>query len=295
MSDTNHRPRSDVLNQAVEALRDAPTPAGPPADLTAATLAAVENRLRGTVPSETARQLQRRATVMRYVRFGSLATAAAVLVGVVALLLNPRPAVAMDKVLDKAAQADAVRYEVRTMSDLADNTAAVTVRGKQVRVESGDTVTFVIDWETSGMLILSHPNKTYQTVDLAAKAGGIAPFDIFAVKFRDQLAALKKEKFESAGTEKVGEVKTEKVTATGVSSLGMTGDWTVWVDPKTEYPVKIEVEATRGKMTVFRSYGQFDWAPKVNKEMFSLDPPEGYAEGTVFHTVPPLTPIKKDK
>lgn len=295
MSDTNHRPQPDVLNQAVEALRDAPTPAGPPADLTAATLAAIENRLRGTVPSETARQLQRRARVMRYVRFGSLATAAAIVLGVGALLLNPRPAVAMDKVLDKAAQADAVRYEVNTKSDLADHSDTVTIRGKQVRVESGDTVTFVIDWETSGMLILSHPNKTYQTVDLAAKGGVIAPFDTFAVKFRDQLAVLKKEKFESAGVEKLGAMKAEKMTASGVSSLGMTGDWAVWVDPKTEYPVKMEVEATRGKMTVFRSYSNFDWAPKVADSMFRLDPPEGYTEGTVFHTIPPLTPIKKSK
>lgn len=294
MTDSNHRPHPDALERATEALRDAPVLAGPPADLTAATIAAVQNRLPGTVPGEPAQPLSRRAKVMRYIRYGSLATAAAVLVTVGVFALGGNRAAAMDKVLEKAAKADTVRYQVRTVSDLTDHTDTVTVRGQTVRVD-GSRVSFVIDWEAGGMFILSHPNKVYQTVDMTAKDGGIAPFDVFAVKFRDQLTALQKEKFESAGKEKVGDINADKFTVTGVTSLGMTGDWTIWVNPKTERPVKIEVEATRNKRKVTRTYSDFDWAPKVNAADFALEAPEGYTEDVVFVTKPPLTPLPKKK
>jgi hypothetical protein len=286
MSD-NHRPTPDVLEQAAAALRDAPVPAGPPADLTAATIAAVETRLAGTPPAEPARTHQRRARIMRYLSFS--ATAAAVLVAVFAF---GGRAVAMDKVLGKAAKAEVVRYEVRTESDRSDHTDTVTIRDKVVRVD-GSRVSFVIDPEAGGMIILSHPNAVYQTVDLTAKGGGIAPFDLFATRFRDQLAALQKEKFEAAGKEKVGDVKADKFTAAGVTSLGLTGDWTVWVDPNTELPVKIGVEASRGGKAVTRTYSGFDWKPEVNAADFTLDAPEGYTEGVVFHTKPALTPLPK--
>ena len=45
MSELNHQPTPDTLDQATAAIRDATVPAGPPADVTAATLAAIDSRL----------------------------------------------------------------------------------------------------------------------------------------------------------------------------------------------------------------------------------------------------------
>ena len=47
MSEQNSRPTPDPLDEAAGALRDAPVPAGPPPELTAATVAALKNRLAG--------------------------------------------------------------------------------------------------------------------------------------------------------------------------------------------------------------------------------------------------------
>ena len=74
MSEANSRPTPDILDEATGALRDAPVPAGPSADLAAATVAALNNRLAGAVPSEQFRR-ERRRRIMRYVGFTTAAAA----------------------------------------------------------------------------------------------------------------------------------------------------------------------------------------------------------------------------
>ncbi len=292
MSEANHRPaRPDVLDQATEALRAAPVPAGPPAELAAATVAAVANRLPAAVPSELARR-QRRRRVMRSIGYGAAAAAVvATLAGV--LWFGGGTAVALDDAIRKVEKAEAVRYEVHTRSPLSDNTDTVTVRGKQVRVDSHSfaRIAFVIDHQAQGMLIVSPPNKTYQTVDLSKAT--IAPFDAFSVRFRDQLLALLK-KAEHAAVGEVNGAKADKFTASG-RGLGMIqdADWVIWIDRKSQLPVRVEVEQTQQGRTVKRIYEKFDWNPEIDDDLFSLDPPDGYTEGTVFHTNPPLEPMKK--
>ena len=59
-------------------LRAAPVPAGPPAELAAATVAAVARRLPAAVPSQLAYQSRRR-TIMRYIGYGSTAAGSSAL------------------------------------------------------------------------------------------------------------------------------------------------------------------------------------------------------------------------
>ena len=109
MSEVNDGPTPDALEDATGALRGAPVPAGPPTELSAATVAAIQNRLAGAPPaSELARR--RRRTIMRYIGFGT-ATAAAVAVATAAGILwfGGSAAAHVQKAIDNAEKATSVK------------------------------------------------------------------------------------------------------------------------------------------------------------------------------------------
>lgn len=295
MSEHNQRPDvPDILEQAIEAVVAKPTPAGPPADVLASTAEVIRNRLNVMAARE-----ENRKRTPRYIRYGSFATAAAIIVAVFVGLFgwSNGTARAFDKALEKLRTAAAVRYQVKTESPSTSHVDEVTIRGKQMRVElvAFSKLTWIIDSETSGMLILNPPTKTYQTVDLAAKSGGIGPFDIRGANVREQLEDLIKQKPIFEKTETVDGISTDRYAITGGEALGLTGDWTVWLDRKSSYPVRVLSQFTLSGKKLTREYSNFDWSPKVGDGDFSLDPPGDYREDTIFHTNPPLAPFPKKK
>jgi hypothetical protein len=299
MSDSNHRPEPDYLEQATGALRAAPVPVGPPAEVAAATVAAIHGRLAGRMPAEPARPRLTRRTVMRYLGYGSAATAAAALL---ALWLVGGKAVAFDDALAKVQKAEAVKYDVREAEDGTErNTSSVVVAGNKIRVEGTNfPLTFVVDHDLKGAIILDGRTKKYQTIDLATAGVGV-PVDAFGVNFRTQVLNLKAPDAKPTGTETVNGAVLDKYTVQGAAALGVrTADWTFWLDRKSQFPVKVTCEYTiqlRGvKMdgtrfeadkTISRFFENFEWNPKVEKGVFGLDPPEGYVEGEIFRTIPP--------
>src|ERR1700677_473585 len=160
MSEHNQKPDvPDILEQAIDAVRSRPIPAGPPADVLASTAEAIRNRLRA---SAKPRQL-----TARCIRYASFAAAAAIVVWVF-VGLNNGTARAFERALEKLRSTEAVRYQVQTQAELANQVDEVTIRGRQMRIElvALPKVTWIIDSEISGMLIVDPHSKTYQTVDL---------------------------------------------------------------------------------------------------------------------------------
>src|SRR5262245_44776710 len=127
MSERNSQPTLDVLDQATEELRDAPIPAGPPAVLTTAAVAAINHRLAGAVPGELASR-QRGRRVVRYIGYGSAVAFAGVFVlalaagaGVMFFLPLPKSTAAVvfrmsgsGALLPNAAGADPPRLDLAT-------------------------------------------------------------------------------------------------------------------------------------------------------------------------------------
>ena len=293
MNGDNHRPEPDVLNRAVEALRDAPTPAGPPAERTAATLAAVRDRLAGTVPGGPARELQRRRRIMRYIRYGAVSTAAAVLVGVLVLVAGPGSAVAFDRVRDEVKKADAVTY-VDTQVDSNGHATAIKYynRGKQARMElvkSGNA--YVFDYAKRKALSVAPSLRAYELYDIPEEDA-----DAQAVQFVAEVKRLLEGAAVETGTEKVEGVRATAFKIAGGTMYGLVADYRVLVDPKTALPVRISCErkptGPDDALFVKRTFGQFDWKPTLTDELFSLDPPKGYTEG-IPGFVKPVVPAKK--
>src|SRR5207248_177246 len=145
VSDTNHRPMPDIVEQAAGALRDAPVPAGPPAELAAATLAAINNRLAGTVPAEQVRR-ERRRRIMRYM---GISTAAAVILGTAGVLwFGSSRAIALNDVIQKVKEAESVSFvETQRLGDQPPMEMTYSIHGPLVRIEGMGTV-LVLDTKT---------------------------------------------------------------------------------------------------------------------------------------------------
>jgi hypothetical protein len=304
MTDSNHRPEPDFLEPATGALRAAPVPVGPPAEVAAATVAAIHNRLAGHVPAEPARSRLTRRTVMRYLGYGSAATAAAALL---ALWLTSSRVVALDDVLERVEKVEAVKFvSTEFKNGKETNTQTVVVKGNKIRIV-GDNhpIAFVIDHDAKGAIILDSRSKKYQTMDLSQS--GILPAEGFGVNLREQVQSLKKQDAKYAGKVTVDGAVLDKYTVADGAALGHRGaEWEILIDRGTKLPVKMTSEFTqqvRGmKMdgtpfaqdnVVSRVYEKFEWEPKLDKGLFGLDPPEGYVEGEIFRTIPPIPPYKK--
>lgn len=297
MSDINHRPEpDDVLDQAIGALRAVPVPAGPPAEVVASTVGAIESRLAGITPAGTARDNHRRR-VMRYIRYGTLATAAAVLVGVAGgVLWSPRESAAAEfqRAMANARKAESMTARIRyTRTDAAakgkESVTKLYVSGQRVRMESlnpgGEgypdlkttpvlTVN-VYDLEELKQLTVSYRNNQYLARDMDFR--GDVP-DVLS-----QFRGVADDAIEALGQEKVGgtAAKAYRVRARGlVGPLGKAADVRVWIDPATDLPVRIRVadagDPGTGEWREWVSvYDEFAWNVKLADDLFSLTPPKG--------------------
>jgi hypothetical protein len=241
---------------------------------------------------------------MRYLGYGSAATAAAALL---ALWLTNGRVVALDDVLERVEKVETVKFvSTEFKNDKKTNTQTVVVKGNKIRIE-GDNypLAFVIDHDAKGAIILDTRSKKYQTMDLSKS--GILPTEGFSVNLREQVQGLKKQNAKYAGKVTVDRAVLDKYTVADGAALGHGGaEWEILIDRSTKLPVKMTSKSThqmRGmKMdgtpfaqdnVVWRVYEKFEWEPKLDKGLFGLDPPEGYEEGTIFTTIPPIPPYKK--
>lgn len=282
MSESNSRPPADPLAAAVSVIRDAPTPPGPPPELTAATLAAVGNRLAGLAPNPG--RTARRRKIMRYVGFGT-ATAAAVAVAVTAGMFwsgGASAATRVQKALDNAAKAKSV-----TITATVENGGKVThVRrvyrqGDKIRSESvkdaehaDDPPVTLGDLNTREALLLHPKAKTAHRIALGGQEvkllvgwldGRLAGIKALADGDADAVKAL--------GEEKIGDRTT---TVYAVKAKAPPGEWKVWVDPKTDHPVRLRLAGEGAKHTFTLDFA--DWNKEFDPKLFELEVPPGYRE-----------------
>ena len=293
MNNEHRRPEPDGLEQAVGALRDAPIPAGPPAELTAATLAAIRERLAGVVPSESARHLQRRRRIMRYLRIGAFSTAVAALVGVLILLAGNGSAIALEKVREKVKGVDSVTY----MDTQVDPNGYITEvryfnRGKQSRMELVKSRNvYIYDFVKLKALSIAPSIRAYELYDIPEETD-----DSQAMQLVDEVTRLLKGPAVEDGSETIEGIKATVFKIDGGVMYNTKANYKVWVDPKTALPVRISYERKQSDPTdatlVKRTFDRFDWNPTIQDGLFSLGVPEGYTEG-IPGFVKPVIPAKK--
>src|SRR5262249_41491813 len=121
MSDHDTR---DILDKAIGALRDVPVPDGPPAELVAATVGAINQRLARAAPAGPSRRRRTR-------RYAGYPAAGAVAVATLAGVLGfggSSAAARVQKALDNAAKAKSVKVTVMLIN--------VEIEGKMTHVQT---------------------------------------------------------------------------------------------------------------------------------------------------------------
>ena len=277
MSDQNSKPTPDPLDQAAGALREAPIPAGPPPELTAATVAAIHNRLAGAVPVEQVRRERRR----RIMRYASFTTAAAVILGTAGVLwFGGSSAAAFQKAIEKARRAESVGYTQRlAVEGIPEQVEIARIRGEEFRIEDGDgTRARIANLRTRKAVFLDADRRLAQFVDLPA--GREAPPGLL-----ESLNKLAGQDGEKVGDEDVAGTRATKFKLKREEPKGGAEEWFVWIDPKTGWPVKMQ---STGKVALTQENGQekivpytltldkFEWNAKFEDKVFSLDAPAGY-------------------
>ena len=282
MSAENHRPTPDILDQATEALREAlrdvPVSPGPPDDLVASTVRAVESGGQAPAPARPPAE-KRRRRVFRYLRYGAAAAAVVALVTLVGWPWSGgERAVAFARVLDNVQKATSVTFdETQKVGDQRATHLKHFLEGSRARVEiaNGADILIVDTREKKGLLLVPF----FKAAKVLDKDPQFHVNDLAGWTPLEGLLQLKDQKPELVGTAAIDGKKTQVVRVRGGRWGESVGDWTIWIDPTTERPVKIHFVSTDTMPTVTKTLEHFSWDEKLDESLFKVEVPEGYTIG----------------
>jgi outer membrane lipoprotein-sorting protein len=236
---------------------------------------------------------------MRYVGFGAAAAAllaVATTAGVLWFGGNSAEAT-YRRAMDKAAKAETVRFtwsqtsgppgqkgkivttdkngNVREYDSSSESTLTVIAKGSKVRLESDSKPVRLEDYQADTGLMLDHKYKVATRFTPGGKDGDW--FGLF-----NRLAKLKPENVKPAGEEMVGKVKAlkyelEKGEKTGViaGEVWEGAKWTIWIDPKTDLPVRLRYMKDEKLKWEFTD---FVWNEPADDALFEQKVPPDYGE-----------------
>ncbi len=292
MSENPTTPNPDALEEAIAAFRRMPVPERPADDDLLARLTAGQETRTVPIPRPSARKVSLRAVI-------SCVAAAAILLAFLGwFLFNPGDSVALAEVLRTAEQHRLVRYKQKQLTDpdhkgsvVPDRTVLADLRAFRIRSESRvrdrnlETVVVAIQNAATNRALVLNTDTDLSTGKAVVKVavvekmvrddlkplGGLKPYR----PLLDHLRELEKHKDTTTAKDTLDgrEVVKYRLEDDGQSLI-------VWVDPKTKLPVRMEYAATYPDGVRYRfAFTDFEWDPEVKdvEQLFSTEPPEGYA------------------
>lgn len=233
---------------------------------------------------------------MRLVGFGSLVTAAAVLV---ALLLFPAnsPAEDVKKAVQNVETAKTVRLLVEQDDGAGTKLTTRIYLSDGVRRTDTEPVglSVILDEKTQKGVMLFAKQKAYRTIDLgsddplnrAAKGGYQANSVCAAFKNlpTTHTAVVTNEYLDGRKT-KAYELTDLKFDEGGEEFKDAKADMKLWVNPKTAYPVQARTILRAGEKKVTSVYTYLGFNEDLDPKLFDTAIPDGYKK---------LEPPKKEK
>ena len=291
MSDMNTEPAPDPLNEALKVLRDQPVPPLPTL-LEASTVEALQTN---SLAPEVLRLRQRRQLMFRIARYGSLATAALVLIilGASFLLMDRNAGFAFGQVVQKVKDAKSVNFRCKQKikSDSPTLVQRWFMQGNGVRMEMpGKQESFQVDEPIIMALIGNLKQKRAIQLDFREKVAKLISIEDNVTKSFanpiDQLRTLKDQDAKREADEDLEGHKTHVYSLKRIDIFGGNGktgagdSFRLWVNPKTGLPVRIVVESLhsgkKDKMVLI--FDEFAWNEPMAPEKFSVDVPKGFTE-----------------
>lgn len=286
MTTPRHERPNDLVERAVEATLELPTPDGPSHRVMSQTLAALQQA--SSSPHVTFSQRVKHMfwhMSWQYKTSALLAVAASLLV--VYLGISNNRALAFDDVVKALAEVRTATYDfVSEQKNPVDDTTSTFKAKGYFLAPSRERVDFSGDKEIRSIMILDSlaakgitllpEQKQAVSIDiqLAEKStGGMASmFDTVRRAVQEGVAASPR-KIENVGNEEI-----DGRPAVGFRTHSNMGDMTLWTDPETARLVRVDFEYAggggRGQMT------NFHYDMELDPALFSLEPPAGYTVQT---------------
>ncbi|OHB79327.1 MAG: hypothetical protein A2Z25_23115 [Planctomycetes bacterium RBG_16_55_9] len=199
-----------------------------------------------------------------------VAAAAAIIIAVLVGIyeIPGSPSVAWADVIQPILSARTASLDIRIGSQGSDFLIHDDVMGSRIRrtVSNMESANIVIDFEQQRVLTIDHAKKTAVYVGLS----GLPDLRNYVERLRDMIARLQDKpdfQVENQGLQKI-EGKEFLVFVAG----GDNDKVTVWADPKTALPVRIEQKSPN--MLITCDNLQFDVA--FDESLFSMEAPDGY-------------------
>ena len=237
--------------------------------------------------------------MIRIARYGTFATAAAVLLALGVSFLRPTP-LAFGQVVENIKKAKSVSFVTKMPTVFHGTQRGVLqqkwyIQGEHYRMEIPSAqegadippdvpsvmLAIIADSKQKKSLQLDFVRKTAQTIELNDKRWQ----QIARANPIEELRKLKNDDAERIGEEEIDGRKTQVYRLKKADfmelRLGEGDTAKLWVDPKTGLPVRIRVDgqtpASRGPSDkTFMIFEQFAWDEALDPNLFKLEVPEGF-------------------
>ena len=215
-------------------------------------------------------------TLMKY-KAPHFSAVAMLLAGLAWLLQNGTPAYALDQIIDNMVKARTARFEMTVKADglPEQKMKALYMEPSHFRQELGLGLVNISDWKVGKMIGLN-PNAKQATVLNIVNM----PDDVKGQQQRNHFDAIretlgKAAKNPDAKVEPLGEKGLDGRRVVGFRFFENPDPMTMWADPATQLPVRIEaIMIGPPKTEVVMSNYEFD--VELDKSLFSLEIPKGY-------------------
>ncbi|MEM9645075.1 MAG: hypothetical protein AAF989_08770 [Planctomycetota bacterium] len=272
----------DDLETAVVAFKNQTTSSEPPQELTLATIEALRKESANAPPIPTVLQPRnRREMMIRIAKYGTVGTAATILIAFGATLMLPGFASrsAFAQVIENVRSVKSAKYR---LVQQAGNQPAVTLKSA---FHDG-----VIRTEAPGKFVFLADTKTGQTMQLLLGPKVAVPGRVDQdstmppVRIADVVGEITGDDAEHVDTVQV-DGKTQEVFRVSKLPAFMGGGeiqdeehFHVWVDSETRMPTKIDLRTKmkQSEILVGMVFDQFSWDPEIEPSDFELKPPVGF-------------------
>lgn len=284
MNDRQESNRDRLLEQATDSLRDCPIPDGPTADVLAETVQALQDASRTPIDSTFK---ERRLAMQSFSKIAAIAAGLVIFAGTVIWLLISGGGASV-ALADVASVLDKVRGVTYTMTVTKEGEPPVTIKAMYLdptrhRAESSRGIVMIFG--ESKMITLVAKNKAAFVFDLEN-----APDDDTAKNWleevRQQIRLAVSE--DQPAIENLGKRQVDGRDAIGFRLSVNNSDMTIWADPRTALPIRIESEVGVMEPKYHHVMSDFVYDAELDESLFSLNPPEGYLvqETTIDSSVP---------
>ncbi len=224
------------------------------------------------VARKSAPRSRRQLRLRPLARYGVVGVAVVIGLLAIVFLVDRGAAFSFADVLDKVERSRSVRFVCKLESaGRPGPETKMWLQGDFMRYEFAEgAIVHVFDTSRLKGLELHPFRKVAKEVDRVGQ--------VPAEEFRDligQLRNLKQQKNVTVmqlADEMVGERNCHVFEVTGAKALRIQGKWKLWVDPKTELPVKMHVGDENNSIT----FEQIVWDERLDPALFAMTVPAGF-------------------